>query len=310
MFDTMTLPKTRAPMPIGPVPDGIEPEHRDLITTLLGAHAANPTVAGTDTPPDAASSEAHRPARGLPSRLGDRITASRINSKGFATTRRRRSPQLNLCPGVCQTLLYAATESGAQRPGEPLRVSLIELEAGAVWQPSDQVSHHHHREMLIVTGSVLMGDHDLGLRDYRVLPAGQLDAAWVSDRGALVFLRESVLSPAIAGSETETETETVVLDADAGWPHYGPGIRRRVLWQRDGMAAMLYHVDPGSSVPLHQHGHDEECLMVQGDLFLNDLLLQAGDYQLAPAGTSHHTTSTDTGAVIYAHGDLDLQFIA
>ena len=32
-------------------------------------------------------------------------------------------------------------------------------------------------------------------------------------------------------------------------------------------------------MPQHTHGHDEECLMVQGELFLDDLLLQEGDYQ-------------------------------
>jgi quercetin dioxygenase-like cupin family protein len=100
-----------------------------------------------------------------------------------------------------------------------------------------------------------------------------------------------------------------VRDAEAGWPDYAPGIRRRVLWQRDGQAALLYHAEPGAQVPVHTHGHDEECLMVQGELFLDDVLLQAGDYQLAPAGTGHRVTETDTGVVIYAHGDLDLRFI-
>ena len=38
-------------------------------------------------------------------------------------------------------------------------------------------------------------------------------------------------------------------------------------------------------------------------------VLQAGDYQLAPAGSGHRITHTDTGVVIYAHGDLDLQFV-
>jgi hypothetical protein len=42
----------------------------------------------------------------------------------------------------------------------------------------------------------------------------------------------------------------------------------------------------------------------------DDVLLQCGDYQLAPAGTRHRCTEIDTGAVIYAHGDLDLQLIA
>jgi hypothetical protein len=49
--------------------------------------------------------------------------------------------------------------------------------------------------------------------------------------------------------------------------------------------------------------------MVEGELFLDDVLLQAGDYQLAPAGTGHHMTETDTGVVLYAHGDLDLRFV-
>ena len=87
-----------------------------------------------------------------------------------------------------------------------------------------------------------------------------------------------------------------------------PGIRRRVLWTAGGEAALLYRADPGARVPGHAHGHDEECLMVQGELFLDDVLLQPGDYQLAPAGTGHRVTETDTGVIIYAHGDLDLQF--
>ena len=103
---------------------------------------------------------------------------------------------------------------------------------------------------------------------------------------------------------------STVLDATAGWPDFAPGIQRRVLWHRDGLAAMLYYAQPGASVPRHTHGHDEECLMVQGELFLDDMLLRAGDYQLAPAGTAHRLTETDTGVVLYAHGDLDLRFVA
>ena len=99
-------------------------------------------------------------------------------------------------------------------------------------------------------------------------------------------------------------------DRQAGWPDFAPGIQRRVLWQHQGQAALLYFAQPGASVPVHSHGHDEECLMVQGELFLDDMLLQAGDYQLAPAGSGHRVTATDTGVVIYAHGDLDLKFIS
>jgi quercetin dioxygenase-like cupin family protein len=178
---------------------------------------------------------------------------------------------------------------------------LIELEAGAALpaQPADG----QHREWLVLAGTLRLDGQALALRDYHVRPAGQpLPALAAGEAGALVFLRESRL-PARPG-----EAPATVRDGDAGWPGFAPGIRRRVLWHRDGQAAMLYHAEPGASVPSHRHGHDEECLMVQGELFLDDLLLQAGDYQLAPVGSGHRVTQTDTGVVIYAHGDLDLRF--
>jgi quercetin dioxygenase-like cupin family protein len=121
-------------------------------------------------------------------------------------------------------------------------------------------------------------------------------------QGAQVFVRESPRPPR-PGEPAQT-----VRDAEAGWPDFAPGVRRRVLWQGDGQAALLYHTQPGAAVPHHGHHHDEECLMLQGDLFLDDLLLRAGDYQLAPAGSEHRVTQTDTGVVLYAHGDLDLKF--
>ena len=48
--------------------------------------------------------------------------------------------------------------------------------------------------------------------------------------------------------------------------------------------------------------------MLRGEVFLDDCLLQEGDYQLAPGGTRHDLVSTDTGALIYAHGDMEMKF--
>jgi quercetin dioxygenase-like cupin family protein len=217
------------------------------------------------------------------------------------TARGSRLQPIELAPGVQARTLYAAAADRPPRPGEPLRARLIGLAPGSTWcGPDDGL----HREWLVLQGSVVLGDQLLRLRDYHAAPAGAPAAALRTDGGALLFLRQSAL-PAAAG-----DTAFTVRDEAAGWPDYAPGIQRRVLWQRDGQAALLYYAQPGATVPLHTHGHDEECLMVQGELFLDDVLLRSGDYQLAPAGSSHHTTATDTGVVIYAHGDLDLQFVA
>lgn len=37
----------------------------------------------------------------------------------------------------------------------------------------------------------------------------------------------------------------------------------------------------GASVPDHGHALNEDCLMLQGEMFFGDILLRAGDYQVA-----------------------------
>ena len=241
-------------------------------------------------------------------RLLARVRESRRDEAAMHTVRRARTPRTPLAPGVDAQILYRADPRAGARPGEPVQALLVELAPGASFDVATREGFNapsgRHREWLVLRGATQFGDTCLDTRDYHVEPAGTSTPVMRSKGGALVFLRESSI-PALAGDAPQT-----VRDAEAGWPGFAPGIRRRVLWARDGLAALLYLAEPGASVPAHVHGHDEECLMVDGELFLDDLLLQPGDYQLAPAGTGHRMTATDTGVVIYAHGDLDLRFVA
>ncbi|EHR69295.1 cupin domain-containing protein [Burkholderiales bacterium JOSHI_001] len=251
---------------------------------------------------------AQAPRDGAPAlrqRLLDRLAATRAAEAGMVTVRRQQAARETLAPGVQAQWLYRAADGQPRRPGEPLRVRLLELAPGATLPAAALAAHGPcHREWLLLQGQVRSPDQglELTLRDYHVCPTGTAWPSWHSAQGALLFLRESDLGP------EDGDAPRTVRDQQAGWPDYAPGIQRRVLWQRQGQAALLYFAQPGASVPVHNHGHDEECLMVQGELFLDDLLLQAGDYQLAPAGSGHRITATDTGVVIYAHGDLDLKF--
>jgi quercetin dioxygenase-like cupin family protein len=268
-----------------PAPDPVDPELAPLLAEPLASALAEPATHTQSI---------------VGARLGERAAASRAAASRMVTKRRSRLEPHSPTPGVRLSALYAADASRATRPGEPLRAWLVELEPGASWAGPGAASH---REWLVMRGSARIGSQWLAERDYHVAPEGRPTQPLHSDEGALVFLRESAV-PAAADDAAFT-----VLDREAGWPDFVPGIQRRVLWQREGQAAMLYFAQPGAQVPLHTHGHDEECLMVQGELFLDDMLLKAGDYQLAPAGTGHRITETDTGVVIYAHGDLDLQFV-
>ncbi len=272
---------------VSPAPDPVDP----TLTPLLDEPFASALSVGSDR--GGIDSASRR-------RLLARVATSREAARGLFTARRRRLATDELAPGVLAQRLYAATDAHAPRPGEPALARLIELRPGSRWSGPDA---YHHREWLVLQGTVTLGALRLGPRDFHAIPAGHPNAPLHSDEGALVFLREA------APTMTAPSQESTVLDATAGWPDFAPGIQRRVLWHREGLAAMLYYAQPGASVPRHTHGHDEECLMVQGELFLDDVLLQPGDYQLAPAGTGHQITQTDTGVVIYAHGDLDLRFV-
>lgn len=246
--------------------------------------------------------DAPAPADDAPRRrLLARVAAAKAAAAAMFTVRARQLARVDAGTGVRLGSLYAAPAGRKLRAGEPLRARLVELQPGACWigpGPAQQ------REWLLLQGSASVGGSTLQPRDYRLTPAGHAAETLSSAHGALVFLRESLL-PASDGGEAFT-----VHDADADWPAFAPGIRRRVLWQHGGQAALLYLAEPGAAVPAHRHGHDEECLLVQGELFLDDILLQAGDYQLAPAGSGHRRTETDRGAILYAHGDLDLQAVA
>jgi hypothetical protein len=277
--------KPRAePLTFVAAPDPIERELAPLLNELFAA-----------APADGA-----QPSPALRERLMKRLAASRAAASVMWTARHARTSARALAPGVHARALYRAAPA-PRRPGEPLRATLFDLAASSTLPAIGDATVH--REWLVVSGSATLGAEALSARDYRVEPAGTPAQALHSRDGALVFLRESDW-PAAADDEPYT-----VRDRDAGWPEFAPGLRRRVLWQRGGQAALLYLAEPGAQVPHHTHEHDEECLMVQGELFLDDVLLQPGDYQLAPAGTAHRITETDTGVVVYAHGDFELRFV-
>jgi hypothetical protein len=240
-------------------------------------------------------------------RLLARVQAAHAAAAVMHTRRRRHLAATSPAAGVTVQTLYTAEAGRPLRPGEPARVRLIELAPGACFTAGDDTAAGHAgartgHEWLVLAGRVLHGQQPLHRHDWRLLPPGAPMPALRSDEGALVFLREAGWP---AGAEP---TESIVIDAQAGWTDFAPKVLRRVLWQHAGQAAMLYRAEPGAAVPQHGHGHDEECLMLDGELFLDDLLLQRFDWQLAPAGSRHRSTDTDTGALIYAHGDLALQF--
>ncbi len=258
----------------------------------------------------------------LRARLIRRAAASVRASRAMVTVRHTAAAMARASERARLQTLYLAAH-GALRPGEPLHVLLIEL-APDGQLPIDAPAPGVQREWLLLRGRAELADGRssavaLEPLDFHFAPAeageganppaGTTSAPPLSPQtiradahGALLFLRESLQSP------EPGETARTVRDAETPWEPYAPRVERRVLWRRGPLASLLYRAAAGASVPQHAHGHDEECLVLRGETFQDDCLLREGDYQLAPAGSSHLSGHTDVGAIFYIHGDIELDF--
>jgi anti-sigma factor ChrR (cupin superfamily) len=93
---------------------------------------------------------------------------------------------------------------------------------------------------------------------------------------------------------------TVTIRAEGGeWRRLAPGVHMKRL-HRDGVArSFLLRLSPGAALPVHRHDADEECLVLEGEVFLGELRVAAGDYHLARGGTTHGQIRSPHGALLF-----------
>lgn len=102
--------------------------------------------------------------------------------------------------------------------------------------------------------------------------------------------------------------DTFVLRREDGtWEAAGvPGVSVRRLFVDRGRNQMtaLIRMAAGASYPSHHHAGAEECLVLEGDLWVGDMLLEAGDYQRMPPGSRHGVQSTRGGCLLLITSSL------
>jgi anti-sigma factor ChrR (cupin superfamily) len=101
------------------------------------------------------------------------------------------------------------------------------------------------------------------------------------------------------GAEASEELHVVRRD-EGVWTTIAGGVYAKRLYADPGRdrVTMLIRMDPGSTFPSHRHGGPEECLVLEGEIRVGDLVLRAGDYQCAPLHSVHEVTRTDTGCLL------------
>jgi quercetin dioxygenase-like cupin family protein len=83
------------------------------------------------------------------------------------------------------------------------------------------------------------------------------------------------------------------------WTRLGPGVHVKSLVNEGGVSACLLKLAPGGVLPPHAHPTDEECLVIEGSVWLDGIFCEAGDFHFAPRGRDHSAIRTDSGCLLY-----------
>ena len=226
----------------------------------------------------------------LGARLFARVARSARANAPFVNVRKGDGQWHEASPGVCYKPLHEAHGVVSR---------LVRLDNSAPWSLGLTGGAD---ELLILSGQVHVDDLVLGPNDYRLRGTDVAVATALSPTGALVYWRHSGTQQSAFGS---VHTSVTVPASAGGWEPLRPGVMLKPLFGAGERVSMLARLDKGSSVPAHAHACAEECLMIQGDMFLGDILLLEGEYQWAPAGTNHEMLHSDVCCMVFIHGAVD-----
>ena len=114
--------------------------------------------------------------------------------------------------------------------------------------------------------------------------------------------------------DTEAHDALFTLHAsDGAWEETGIDgieVRRLFVDQDANRMTAMFRMAPGTEYVPHVHDGAEECYVLEGDLHVGEeIVMHAGDYQRAPAGSVHGRQWTEHGCVLLISSSLhDEQF--
>ena len=99
------------------------------------------------------------------------------------------------------------------------------------------------------------------------------------------------------GTKAEGVEQRVAPWSEPDWNEVSPGIFCKLLANDAGRqrVSMLVRLLPNVAYPPHIHAGLEELHLLEGELWIDDRLLHAGDYNRAEAGTSDRRVWSATG---------------
>jgi hypothetical protein len=100
---------------------------------------------------------------------------------------------------------------------------------------------------------------------------------------------------------------TRTVRAVAGeWQAFAPGVTIKLLRRNastDSMTAFI-RMQPGAALAGHAHTQSEECLILEGEIFIGMHRLCVGDQHIAAIGTLHAPIASPRGALLLVRAQL------
>ena len=91
-----------------------------------------------------------------------------------------------------------------------------------------------------------------------------------------------------------------VVAREDGWRPFVAKAEMKVLHDDGVTRSWLVRMQAGGELPPHAHDDgDEECVVLEGEVWVNGLRYGPGDYTLALRGSTHHSVRTSTGALFF-----------
>ncbi len=177
------------------------------------------------------------------------------------------------------------------------RSALVDIAPGASFEQHGDVTQ---QEVVLLGGQLFLGIEALDVGDAVCAPHDAAHVLRAGSAGARFYLRLSLPARPIS----PLRRFSTLVD-DASWQDFCPGVRIKELCDGGERRSVLVRMRAGARVNAHDHGLEEECMMLGGEAFIGDTLLRSGEYQLAPQGSRHGEVQTDVGALFYVHGSLD-----
>ena len=126
----------------------------------------------------------------------------------------------------------------------------------------------------------------------RLLEAAQPDPTYALDPLDAATMRERLLQRIRASAAL-----TTIQPEEGEWSRFSPKISIKVLRRDVGTQSYLLRLEPGAVLLPHVHDQDEECMVLEGEVRIGDLVVRQGAYHVAPAGVVHEPIVSETRLV-------------